>query len=156
LLVMYNRERRYGDALIQLAALREKYPRNRLMWLESGSTSPRADKPPHAEHFLTQRRPRPARDPRPQTVGGGPPWLYKRGVARAALGRNADAQADLEKALTVEGRDWAHGRAHLELGKLALKTSNRVSAREHFKQAARLCEGDNDKAAAEEARKLLK
>jgi hypothetical protein len=83
-------------------------------------------------------------------------WLYKRGIARAALGRNAEARADLEKALAVEGRDWAHGRAHLELGKLALKTSNRASATEHLKWATRLCESDNDKAGAEEARKLLK
>src|SRR5438128_963555 len=42
LLLIYNRERRYDEALAQLALLRERYPRNRLVWLESGSTSLRA------------------------------------------------------------------------------------------------------------------
>jgi tetratricopeptide (TPR) repeat protein len=156
LLVMYNRERRYGDALKQLAALREKYPRNRLMWLESGSTSLRADRPADAELFLTEGLARYASDPRPKMFGEETLWLYKRGVARAALNRNADAKADLERALTLEGRNWAHGRAHLELGKLALKTPNRAGAKEHLQKAVRLCENDNDKVAAEEARKLLR
>jgi len=38
LLLLYNREQRYDDALKQLALLRERYPSNRLVWLESGST----------------------------------------------------------------------------------------------------------------------
>jgi tetratricopeptide (TPR) repeat protein len=156
LLVMYNREHRYDDALMQLAMLREKYPRNRLMWLESGSTSLRAGKPADAERFLTEGMARAASDTRPKMFGEETLWLYKRGIARAAIGRNADARADLQKALTVEGRNWAHGRVHLELGKLDLKTSNHASATEHLKTAARLCESDNDKAGAEEAKKLLK
>src|SRR4029078_1674075 len=32
LILLYNREKRYSDALAQLALLREKYPRNRLVW----------------------------------------------------------------------------------------------------------------------------
>src|SRR5437764_26168 len=32
LLLLYNREKRYDDALKVLAALREQYPRNRLLW----------------------------------------------------------------------------------------------------------------------------
>src|SRR4051812_2657371 len=42
LLLLYNRERRYNDALAQLETLRERYPRNRLFWLETGSTLLRA------------------------------------------------------------------------------------------------------------------
>jgi tetratricopeptide (TPR) repeat protein len=156
LLVMYNRERRYSEALTQLAMLREKYPRNRLMWLESGSTSMRAGKPADADRFLTEGLGRYASDPRPKMFGEETLWLYKRGLARAALNHNADARADLQKALTLEGRNWAHGRAHLELGKLALKTADRTSAKEHLQTAIRLCENDNDKAGVEEAKKLLK
>jgi Flp pilus assembly protein TadD len=156
LLVMYNREHRYDDALTQLAMLRDTYPRNRLMWLESGSTNLRAGRYADAERFLTEGLAHYATDTRPKMFGEETLWLYKRGIARAALGRNAEAQADLQKALSLEGRDWAHGRAHLELGKLALRTSNRASATEHLKWATRLCESDNDKAGAEEARKLLK
>ena len=33
------------------------------------------------------------------------------------------------KAVALEGRDWVHGRAHLELGKLSLKNGNRPVAR---------------------------
>ena len=36
LILLYNREKRYDDALKQLATLRERYPRNRLVWLEIG------------------------------------------------------------------------------------------------------------------------
>ena len=81
---------------------------------------------------------------------------YKRGAARVQLGRVADAQQDLNKAVALEGRDWVHGRARLELGKLSLKNGNRPVARQHFEAAARLCAADNDPAAAEEARRLLK
>ena len=71
------------------------------------------------------------------------------------LGRDADARGDLEKALTVEGRRWVQGRAHLEIGKLALKTGNRASATEHLRTAVRLCESDNDQTAAEDAKRLI-
>jgi tetratricopeptide (TPR) repeat protein len=155
LLVLYNRERRYPEALTQLAMLRDKYPRNRLMWLESGSTSLRASRPADADHFLTEGLTRFVSDPRPRMFGEESLWMYKRGIARAALGRGADAQKDFEKSITAEGRNWVHGRAYLELGKLTLKT-HRATASEHLKMAVRLCESDNDKAAAEEARKLLK
>ena len=39
---MYNRERRYDDALRVLQELRRLYPRNRLVVLEAGSTALRA------------------------------------------------------------------------------------------------------------------
>jgi len=156
LLVLYNRERRYGDALTQLALLREKYPRNRLLWLESGATSIRAGRPADAEKYLNDGMTRLAGDTRPRMYSEEAMWSYKRGLARATLGRNADAQADLQTAVDTPGRSWVHGRSHLELGKLALKASNRASAVEHFQMAARLCESDNDKATAEEARKLLR
>ena len=36
LVLLYNRERRYDEALKQLDRLRAEYPRNRLFWLENG------------------------------------------------------------------------------------------------------------------------
>jgi hypothetical protein len=71
------------------------------MWLESGSTSLRAGRPADADKFLTDGLARYTSDPRPKMFGEETLWLYKRGTARAALGRNAEAKADLEKALTV-------------------------------------------------------
>ncbi len=156
LLLLYNREKRYDDALVQLATLRNRYPRNRLLWLESGSTSLRAGRPADAERFLTEGAKRFADDHRPRMFGEDALWRYKRGAALAALSRPAEAQADLKAALVAEGRPWVHGRAQLELGKLAEKAGNRAAARSAFQAAISLCEGDNDAATAAEARRRLK
>jgi hypothetical protein len=42
------------------------------------------------------------------------------------------------------------------LGKLSQKNGARQAAAEHFRQAARLCDSDNDQASGDEARRLLK
>jgi tetratricopeptide (TPR) repeat protein len=156
LVLIYNREKRYGDALAQLALLRERYPRNRLVWLESGSTSLRAGRPVDAERFLSDGMARFADDRRQRMFGEAALWRYKRGAARAALARIADADADLRAALAVEGRKWVHGRTRLELGKLALKAGDTAAARRELQQAVALSEGDNDPGTAAEARRLMK
>jgi tetratricopeptide (TPR) repeat protein len=155
LILLYNREQRYDDALKQLAALRERYPRNRLVWLESGSTSLRAGRAADAERFLNDGLSRFADDPRPRMFGEDALWRYKRGATFAALGRT-EADAELRKALAVEGRKWVHARTHLELGKLALKTGNKAAAAAEFRAAIPLADGDNDPLTSEEARRLLK
>ena len=156
LILLYNREQRYDDALKQLALLREKYPRNRLLWIESGSTALRAARPADAERFLTDGLTRFADDPRARMFGEDALWRYKRGTALAALGRAADANADLEKALVAEGRKWVHARSHLELGKLALKAGNKAAATLEFKAAIPLADSDNDPATVDEARRLMR
>ena len=156
LILLYNREKRYDDALKQLAALRERYPRNRLVWLESGSTSLRAGRPADAERFLSDGLTRFANDTRPHMFGEDALWRYKRGATLAALGHNPEAEADLRKALAVEGRKWVHARSHLELGKLALKAGNKSAATAEFGAAIGLADSDNDPLTADEARKLLK
>ena len=83
-------------------------------------------------------------------------WLYKRGVALGGLGRSSDAERDLRKSLASEGRKWVHGRAHLELGRLALKASQKTLATQELQTAIQLCDSDNDSAMANEARRLLK
>ncbi len=156
LVVMYNREHRYDDALQQLALVRERYPRNRLVWLEIGSTSLRAGRAADAERVLSEGLARFAGDKRQRMFGEQALWLYKRGAARAALGRTAEAEQDLRNAVSYEGRQWVHARAHLELGKLALKAGRRPDARMHLQAAAALGDGDNDGATSDEARRLLK
>src|SRR6266850_3333210 len=130
LLLIYNRERRYDDALAQLAALRDRYPRNRLVWLESGSTCLRAGRPADAERFLNDGFARFADDRRPRMFGEHALWSYKRGMAHAGAGRVAEADTDLRNALKLEARKWVHGRTHFELGKLALKAGNQLAARQ--------------------------
>ncbi len=156
LLLLYNREKRYDEALKLLAFLRERFPRNRLVWLESGSTSLRAGRAADAERYLTEGMTRFSSDTRPRMFGEDALWWYKRGAARAALGRGSDATADLDKALMFDARKWVQGRAHLELGKLAQKQGARTTAAEHFRAAVRLCDSDNDQVSADEARQLLK
>jgi predicted Zn-dependent protease len=156
LLLLYNREKRYDDALKVLAVLRERYPRNRLVWLESGSTSLRAGRAAEAERFLTDGVARFAEDKRPRMFGEDALWRYKRGAALAAIGRTADAEADLRTALSVDGRKWVHARSHLELGKLALKSGNKARAAAELQAAIPLADSDNDPATADEARRLLK
>lgn len=155
LVLLYNREHRYDDALKQLATMRERYPRNRLMWLESGSTSLRAGRAADAERFLEEGIARLSADRRPRMFGEEALWYYKRGAARTALGR-ADAAADLQHSLALEGRGWVHGRAHLELARLALKSGDKNAAREQLGAAIRLCDSDNDAATADTARQLMK
>jgi tetratricopeptide (TPR) repeat protein len=156
LALLYNRERRYGDALRQLEMLRTKYPANRLLWLESGSTLLRAGRNADAERVLDDGIARLAEDKRARMFGEEALWYYKRGVARISLGRAAEARADLNAALAREGRDWVHGRTHFELGKLALQAGDRSGGREHLQTAVRLCESDRDAATADEAQRLLK
>jgi tetratricopeptide (TPR) repeat protein len=154
LVLLYNREHRYDDALKQLATLRSRYTRNRLVWVESGATSLRAGRPADAERFITEELARFASDTRPRMLGEDAIAFYKRGAARAALGRTADAAQDLRQSIGLEGRNWVHGRAHLELGKIALKAGNRAEAHKEFRDAARLCDLDNDAASAAQARTM--
>jgi len=156
LILMYNREKRYDDAMKQLQQLRDRFPRNRLVWLEMGSTQIRAGRYADAERILTEGMSKFAGDTRPRMFGEDALWLYKRGTARAWRGQNADADADLKQALSLEGRKWVHGRSHLELGRLALKRGDRPAARQEFQTAITLCESDNDPLSADEARRLLK
>jgi tetratricopeptide (TPR) repeat protein len=156
LILLYNREARWDAALNVLAQLRQRYPRNRLLWLETGSTLLRARRFADAERVLNEGMAMLARDNRPRMLGEDALWFYRRGAARAELGRTADAQADLTHALAAQGRKWVEGRVHLELGRIAMKQSNAAAAREHLQAAITLGESDRDGATAARARDLLK
>ena len=156
LVLLFNREGRFDDALGQLARLRERYPRNRLFWLETASTLMRANRPADAARVLDEGFAMLARDTRPRMLGEDALWYYRRGTARARLGLTTEAEADLTRATASNGRKWVEGRAHLELGRLALAASNAGVARPHLLEAARLGDSDNDRGSADQARALLK
>jgi tetratricopeptide (TPR) repeat protein len=156
LLLLYSREGRHDDALKQLSWLRDRYPRNRLLWLETGSALIRANRPADAERYLNEGFVMLANDTRPRMLGEEALWYYRRGAARAALGRNADAQRDLERSLALDGRQWVQGRAHFELGRLALRRADPVGAREHLQLASSLGDSDRDGLSAARARALMK
>jgi tetratricopeptide (TPR) repeat protein len=156
LILVYNRERNYDKALAVLRDLRRMYPRNRLLVLEAGATALRAGRAQLADDMLTEGLTMLATDKRARIPGEEALWRYKRGAARAALGRAEPAAADLRQA-TVEGaQPWVNGRARVELGRLALKRGDRPAAAGEARQAEVLCRGGNDPVCVEEARTLLR
>jgi tetratricopeptide (TPR) repeat protein len=155
LVLLYNRERRYDQALQQLGVLRARYPRNRLLWLETASTSLRANRPADAERVLNDGVSRLTTDTRTRMFGEEALWRYKRGAALVALRRPVDAERDLRQSLSLEGRDWVHARAHLELGKLLMQRGNRTEANQHLQLAVSRADADRDRGTADEARRLM-
>jgi len=156
LIVIYNREGRYDDAMKLIDGLKQQYPRNRLLWLEAGSTALRAGRPAIARRALEEGLAKLAADPRPRAFGEVARWRYYYGASLVALRQTDAASRELRSALEEPGRAWVHGRVRVELGKLADLDGDRVRAAGEYRQAARLCGGDNDDACEKEARGLLK
>jgi hypothetical protein len=155
LVLLYNRERRYDDALRVLGDLRSIYPRNRLVVLEAGSTALRAGRGAQAEGFLTEGLAMIAKEQRPLMPGEEALWRYKRGAARASVGNVEGARADLQAAAgSPAGQDWVRGRAHAELARLAVRSGDAASARLMASRAETLCRQGSDPACVNEARRL--
>jgi tetratricopeptide (TPR) repeat protein len=155
LVLLHNREQHYDAALTQLQALRTTYPGNRLLWLETGGTLLRAGRHAEAEQVLTEGLSKMPPPGAARMFGEEALWRYKRGTARAGLGRTAEARSDFSAALAATGRNWVHGRAHFELGKIEKAAGQASAARMHLESAARLCDSDRDGATADDARKLM-
>ena len=155
LVLLYNREGRYGDALRQIAELQRRYPRNRLLWLEAGATALRGGRAAEAESQLTAGLRTLAADKRQRMFGEEALWYAKRGTARVALRRLEEADMDLRRAIALEARGWVKGRAYTELGKIADLRRDRAGARANFEKAVMLCEGDNDPSGADNARRWI-
>jgi tetratricopeptide (TPR) repeat protein len=155
LVLLYNREQRFVDALRVLAELRAEFPRNRILWLESGATALRAGRLDDAERLLSEGLARLAADSRPRMYGEEALWMLKRGATRVALNRLPDAEADLTRGSTLEARPWVTGRIHAELGKAADLRRDRAAARRHFQRALMLAEQNNDPPGADAARRWV-
>src|SRR5439155_26875491 len=81
LVLLYNREARYGAALGVIDELQRRFPRNRLLWLEAGNTWLRAGRPVQARAALEEGLARLAQDPRPHAPGEDARWKYAHGAA---------------------------------------------------------------------------
>lgn len=156
LVLVYNRERRYDEALATLADLRRKYPRNRLVVLEAGATALRGGRHGQAEALLTEGLGMLAKETRPRIPGEETLWRYKRGAARAAAGRTEAALSDLRAAIVPEAPEWVSGRAHAELAQLDLARGDRAAAATQASRAESLCGRGNDPLCVERARQLLR
>ena len=155
LILLYNREKRYDDALKQLARLREEFPtqpagvaRERLDRASRGPAGRRRTFPERRLRALRRRSRARGCSARTRcgTTSAAPraPGSDGRPTPRPICGRR----------FASEGRNWVHGRTHLELGKLALKAGNKDAARVELRAAATLGDSDNDPATADEARRL--
>jgi tetratricopeptide (TPR) repeat protein len=168
-IVIYNREKRYDEALRVIAELQRQYPRNRLLWLEYGSTALRAGRIGEAKNAIEQGLTKLAGDARPKAFGEVARWHYQHGLVLAALQQTEAANSELRASLTGDGLDWVRGRAHLELGRLAIDAARRHStlahgapsgvegrdaALEELRQAAGLCSAAKDAACLKDARDL--
>jgi hypothetical protein len=154
LVLVYNREHRYDNALKVLRELRLLYPRNRLVVLEEGATALRGGLAAQAEDLLTLGLTMFANDSRPHIPGEEALWRYKRGAARVALHR-ADASGDLQRAVASDAQPWVSGRATVELGRLALAAGDRATAAAKARQAESLCKTGNDPVCVNDAHALL-
>jgi hypothetical protein len=156
LVLMYNRERRYDDALRALQELRRLHPRNRLVLLEAGSTALRAGRPDQAEALLTEGLTTLASETRPRIPGEEALWCYKRGAARVARGRLDAAAQDLEVATAPDAATWVQGRARVELARVALARGDAARSAAEARQAQALCEQGRDPVCVNDARKMLR
>lgn len=154
LIVIYNREGRYDDALRMIRELQQSYPRNRLLWLESGSTALRAGRFEDARAAIADGLERLSRDPRPRAYGEEARWRYTHGAALVGLRRVDAAERELQKVLGSDAPEWLHGRAHKELGKIADLSGDRSRAIGEYRMAVRMCRADHDGTGAAEASAL--
>ena len=155
LVIIYNRERRYADAMGVIGELQREYPRNRLLWLAAGSTEFRAGHAARAVQTLDEGYAKLAADSRPRMFGEEALWRYERGAALVALRRPDAAERDLRAGLAGESRDWVRGRLNLELGKLADLAKDRRQAQDCYRVAAGLFQRDNDVIGLTEANRFL-
>lgn len=156
LILVFNREKQYDNAMGVLQELHRLYPRNRLVVLEAGSTALRAGRGADAERLLNEGIAMLPADPNQRIPGEEGLWRYKRGAALALMGKAQAAEADLQLATGAQAQQWVQGRARVELGQLALKRSDRNTAAREAQQAQVLCERANDTPCAEAAKKLVR
>ena len=157
LIVIYNREQRYDDALRTIARLQGMYPRNRLLWLERGSTALRAGRGADARTALEEGLAVLARGRAAARVWrGGPVARRLRSFAGRSWALTDAADRELRKSLALEGPVWLQGRAHKDLGKVEDLRGNRAAAMEHYREAVRVGKANHDSGSSDEAEKLLK
>ncbi len=111
LVLVYNRERRYDDALRVVRQLEQSYPGNRLLWLEEGSTALRAQRTEEARRALEAGFAKLVSDPRPRMPGEEAYWRMKRATAFVLLKQPEAAREDLVAALgDADARMWVRAR----------------------------------------------
>lgn len=156
LVLLYNREARYDDALRTIRRLQDLFPRNRLLWLEAASTALRAGRPADARAFAEEGLRKQSADPRKRAFGEDARWKYVHGATLVGVRLAGEADRELRGALELPSRDWVRGRIHEELGKLADLAGDRRRALTEYGLADRLCSQNEDGECREEVEALMK
>jgi len=138
-----------------LETLRTAYPRNRLLWLETGATLLRAGRSAEALSWLNDGLVRLNRDTRQRAFGEEAMWHYKRASALTTLGRGRDARADIGRAAALPGQVWVRGRIFTVLGHIEDLAGNRSAARSAYARAAELGRSVLDDPGVQDARHWL-
>ena len=129
LVLLYNREKRYADALRVLDDLHRRYPRNRIVLLEAGATAIRGHRPAEAEKLLSEGMAMLEHDDTPQDARGGRALALSTGRGARAPGTIEDARGTTcGAALTADAPAGFRARTHLELARLALEQGDRAAA----------------------------
>ena len=154
LVLLYNRECEYDDAQRALSDLRRRFPRNRLLWLESAATWLRDEQAAPAERAIEDGFALLAQDDRTRMEGEQAVWHLVRGAARVARGRVTEALPDLAAAEAGPAAAWVKGQAHIELGKIADLEGDRRRARAAYDQGRRHCRQARHRRCADAAERL--
>lgn len=156
LVLIYSREGRHDDAYRLLSEMAADFPQNRILALERGAAAVRAGHAKEADAILTTGIAAFDTDPRRKLPGERALWYYRRGLARLALNRPAEAAADLETALGSSPEPWIGGRTELALGKVADLDGRRTDALVRYRRARDIARASNDPAGLAEANRLIR
>ena len=155
LVIMYNREGRYEEAVRELRGLRERYPLNRLLWLETGATLLRAGRPREALGWLDEGIGKLTTDARPRAFGEDAMWHYKRGLALAALGRGHEAGQAATLASSSPAQYWLRGRILTLEGQVADLAGESTSALRAYRRALDIGRASHDPLGVQEAARWI-
>jgi predicted Zn-dependent protease len=138
-----------------LQVLRERFPHNRLLWLETGATTLRAGRPRDALVWLDEGMSRLPADTRPRSAGEMATWHLKRGSAYALLGDAARAGADAKAAAGEAAARWVRGRVAILEGQVADLQGRRPDALAAYRRGRELCRSGNDPVGVQQAERWL-
>jgi tetratricopeptide (TPR) repeat protein len=155
-ILLYSRAGRFDDAIEVVRALQQRYPRNRLLWLEEGQAALAAGHLERARAALETGLARVDAETRALARGERARWQFAYGSTLVAAHDASAAAAQLRLALTGAGRYWLRGRIHRELGKVDDLAGDRPAALREYDTASELCRADHDSDCVASVRALTK
>jgi len=155
LIGIYTRLSRHDDALNIVTRLQQRFPGNRILWLEAARIQFAAGRAADARTSVERGLRMLETETRPRAYGELARWRYQYGVSLAQLKQRDAATEQFRSALQGDALDWVRGRTHLELGKLANNAGGRTRAAEEFRIALRTCASVDDEICVRDTRAEL-